>query len=495
MDEGCRRGTARIRGLKTCQFDPSWIEDPDGHVPEIHRILEQSLQVVTSDEGQFSPEDVSNARFYLQKGLQCQNDAIVEFFMADGRIDTWVSLLDGCKDMHVLLTIVRSFYNFVFPKDVPITKLISEPCMKLLIDIIVQFTPEMIDMEEGAELLKYLTLICGDLARTESFHGQLTSVDFVRGLLSLMGKDNDVDIAIMSCVHAIIHTALLWQYETTKCVPEVVMFVMNAALSMSEKPNILHLTGELSRIFITLLEHLPGQIDLGRLAACLGPWRGRFSDGNSKCILFTLIRKLNEQSDEVFLYDRTTAGMVVDCLTRDKGVAKYAVRFVNQMLSKRSTTQLTGELLFNKDENYDILPILYATAESAPFKVKHEVCGLLTQLLQSFPHLFEHEYQLDSEEEIDFTEETIPASLKLLVEDAEGGSDDIIFIFLATISTIQSWFKERNHDYALRSLFEISGVTELVNCALTEGPNHTAELARWILETLANEDSTLSVTS
>ena len=488
MDAGCKRGTARIMGLRTCQFDPGWIEDPNGHLPEILHILEESLHVVTSDEGEHSPEDVSRARFCLQKGMQCQNEAIVEFFMTDGRIDTWVSLLDGCTDMKVLLGVVSSFHHFLLCRDVPITKLISEPCMKILIDILVQFTPAMIDVKECAELLQYLTNICGFLARTESCHHVLASVNFVQGLFGLMGKDNNVDMAIMNCVHEIIYAALC-QSEASQCVPEVAMFVMNAALSMSERPNILHLTGELSRIFITLLKYIPGEIDLGKLATCLGPWRGRFSDGNSKCILFTLIRKLNSsgRTDEVFLYDRTTAGMVVDCLTSgDNGLAKCALRFVNQMLSRRPTVQLTCELLFNKDENYDILPIMYASAESAPFKVKREVCALLVQLVQSFPHLFEHEYQLDSEEEIEFTEETIPKSLKLLLEDAEG-ADDRIYLFLATIPTIQAWFKERNHDYALQSLFDISGVTALVSWAAVEGSRETAEFAHCLLETLSND--------
>lgn len=441
---------------------------------KIIEFLNRSFEVLTAEESQCSDEELSDLAHDVALCLDCI--ALEEYFISNGRIDLWVSLIDGCQNLQMICDIVESFAH-VLLRGIPITHLISEPSMLCLLDLLCQFSPALLDTKQGVNLLKNLLLICCKLVETETCNHRIVSTDFTRGLVSLFDKDLDVDVRIIACIRCSLLKSDSQEYA---------LFILNIVFELGAKPNIRHVVVDLGQILSVLLSFLPlEQIDIRRIAKLVGIWRGRFSDELFRAVLLTLIQQLNELSrengeDEMHFLDIVTAGIVTDSIELGDDISKACFRFVNWLLSFQQ--DLGRELFFNTECNYNILPRVYAICESGSYAMRSAVFLFLVELFQMRPNVFEDEYHLNSDDSFEFTEDTLPPSLKILTSIADSANDDKILLVIATLTTIQHWFLNVNHLNGLNSLFAVSGVLDLLHEAVDEGSPDTMELARRLLQ-------------
>lgn len=466
MDLGGRKPPSFLSELASRQDNPAENEKKQ----KIIEFLNHSFEVLTAEESQHSDEELSDLAHDVALCLDCI--ALEEYFITNGRIDLWVSLIDGCQNLRMICDIVESFAH-VLLRGIPITHLISEPSMLCLLDLLCQFSPALLDTKQGVNLLKNLLLICCKLVETETCNHRIVSPDFTRGLVSLFDKDLEVDVRIVGCI-----LCSLLKSDS----PDYALFILNIVFELGAKPNIRHVVVDLGRVLSVLLSFTPlEQIDIRRIAQLVGIWRGRFSDQLFRPVLLTLIEQLNELSrkkeqDEVYFLDIVTAGIVADSIELGDDISKACFRFVNWLMSFQR--DLGQELFFNTECNYNILPRVYAICESGSYTMRNAVFRyLLTELFQMGPDLFEDEYHLNSDANFEFTEDTLPPSLKILISIADSANDDKVYLVISTLTTIQNWFLAVNHLDGLNSLFAVSGVFDLLYQVADEGLQHTREMA------------------
>ena len=440
---------------------------------ELFELMDWAFQL--AGNGSVSPAENEKCFEMAANFMLTNHDQIEKRIANEGYLDSFVLLLNGCNNLTVVSRILQCLAAFL-NRSCGYVDLLSEESIGLVNNLLLQFTPDLVAQKEGSKMMQYLLLILRKLIESHVFYPFIMTIDFSKSLISFIGYDNELDPLILECLNGIL---IKWygvqESESESVSTDYSAFIMSFIVRIGSLPNILHIVCHLCSILhVVLLCDQPNKELYDQIALIIAPWR-RFAETEIRKNIFDLIYMLNynENKAETFsqkctyLWDVTTAGMIADSLTRDSDskLTKFALMLTIKMLVTNGGECM--DILFNSEQNYNILPLLYGLMEQGSFVQKKMALAVIQELTQRSPQLFEPELKLDSEDVISF--DRPPPLLVAIVESIESCNDeDEWFLHLAVLSSIEKWFEEKGQDYVLPELFEVSGVTNILQQILEE---------------------------